>query len=554
MTPRECLLVFVSTPLRRIVLAIFVATWLVKLLFLGAPAPLSFDEQSALKASEFSTAVKFVEASDWRERWVIVEQISLAARVLWIVAHLIWGYLFPSNGQMAYLLNHATAMVAMLALAGTGYRLYGERGFLLCLLFTSLSPLFLNYTVRVLGTMLSVMWICLGLFCLASPPATMLSWIAGGLCLGLAFGTHYGTGVAILAIACGLAASALQTLLDSDVPRREKAWRCVLAPAAGAIAALTPLVTLEFWSRHASSSYLRLLLGHDHWRTVEVGPYGLWLRELFELDPLFQVILFWAMAYTLRTASLSRIQKTLLGLGYLLMFALLIASMDKAMPRAFISLGLFGLIGLAVNFSRILEQDVLTAHSRDDEIPEASPIRSPFDLRSLAASIVVSGTIFTAWRAASMMPREAFAAWPLFVLGLVGSMIYLLPGSYHAIVRGTALLGSLLFVIGAGATYHAKSVHPRADAYWILHPHLQRFAYEDFWDTTRAGARLSTRSRYDVVVIGPAASLYPASAYEEEPYKILLFRQMLRDFNLGGVLTAEEIPWAYVFFENARAP
>lgn len=128
------------------------------------------------------------------------------------------------------------------------------------------------------------------------------------------------------------------------------------------------------------------------------------------------------------------------------------------------------------------------------------------------------------------------------------------PNNIRTVARGAALLGSLLFVIGAGATYHAKSASSLAQAYADQHPHLKRFAYEDFWDATRAGARLSTRARYDVVVIGPPARLYPASAYEEEPYKILLFRKILKDFNLEGILTAEEIPWAFVFFKEAQTP
>ena len=81
---------------------------------------------------------------------------------------------------------------------------------------------------------------------------------------------------------------------------------------------------------------------------------------------------------------------------------------------------------------------------------------------------------------------------------------------------------------------------------------MRQLAYEDFWYGNRAVARLSLRARYDVVVIGPHARLYPASAYEEEPYKIQLFRTMLRQFGLAGILTAEEIPWSYVFFEEAR--
>ena len=133
-----------------------------------------------------------------------------------------------------------------------------------------------------------------------------------------------------------------------------------------------------------------------------------------------------------------------------------------------------------------------------------------------------------------------------------GLILRILPNSDGALVRGTALLGSLLFLIGAGATYHAKDASARARAYAVEHPDMRQLAYEDFWYGNRAAARLSLRARYDVVVIGPPARLYPASAYEEEPYKIQLFRTMLRQFGLAGILTAEEIPWSYVFFEEAR--
>jgi hypothetical protein len=156
----------------------------------------------------------------------------------------------------------------------------------------------------------------------------------------------------------------------------------------------------------------------------------------------------------------------------------------------------------------------------------------------------------TLWRNVSSLPRGVFPAFPLFVLGLVGSMLRLLPDSYRALVRGTALLGCLLFAIGAGATYHAKSAPSRARAYAAQHPRMTRLAYEDFWNLRRAGARLSKRVGYDVVVIGPTARLYPASTYEEEPYKILLLRNMLREFDLAGVLAAEDIPSAFVFVEE----
>ncbi len=539
-------------PLHQMVFAVCIAAWALRVAYLSVPVPLSSDEVLALNASDYGTASRFVGASDWALRWVMVERISLGGRILWIFGHLIWGYAFPSNGQMAYLLTYTSALIATLALAGAARHLYGERGFLLSLLVTSLSPLFLNYTLRALGTMPSVMWICLGLFCLTSPRSTMMSWVGGGLCIGLAFGTHYGTGVAILAIACGLAVSVGRGLVEKNLPRNARVWRWAIAPVIGVVAAATPLVTLQLWALHAGSSYTRRLFQHENLGSAEAGPYGLWLRELFELDPLLQVIMLVAMMYTFRSTSLSRIQKTQLGIAYVLMFGLLTTSVDQASPRAFVSLVFFALVGLAVFLTRILERDSLKPPGKNDQIPETPAVRAPFDCRSLIPSIVVLVAIFTLWRPGSNMPRLVFPGWPLFVLGLVGLMLRLLPDSYHATIRVTVLLGSLLFLIGAGAAYHAKSAHSRARAYALEHPNLKHLTYDAFLSTTQAAARLSMRSSYDVVVLGPPARLHPTSCYEEEPWKIFRLRRMLKDFNLENVVTAEEIPYAYIFFEEAR--
>lgn len=558
---RQSYLTIPQIPLRHMVLAIFLATWLARLLFLVLPEPLSLDERFALTASQFSTAAKFMNSGDWRERWEMLERLRTSQgwvqstpRIFWTLTHLIWGYLFPSNGQTAYALTQIAALIAMLALAGAARNLYGERGFLLCLLIVSLSPLFLNYTVRVLGTMPATMWICLALFFLTAPGWTTWNWIAGGLCLGLAFATHYGSGVAVVAIGFGLGLSVLGLLLRESVPFKAKLSQGVLYPAIGALAAAAPLAALEAWSQHAGTSHARIIFSHGNLAFEEVGPYGLWIRELFELDPLLEVAALVAMAYTFQSWSLSRFEKTFLGIAYILIFSLVIVSLGDAPLRSPLSLTSFALFAAVACATRALERDFLAKDSLQGNIPEASTIETPFTCRSLTLSIVIAALAFTAWRQVSSMPRGVFPAWPLFVLGVLGLIFHLLPRYYHATVRGTALLGSLLFVIGAGATYHAKSAPYRAQAYAAQHPQLTRFAYEDFWDTTRAGARLSTRSRYDLWVIGPPARLYPASAYEEEPYKILLFRQMLRNFNLEGVLTAEEIPYAYVFFEEARPP
>ena len=52
------------TPLRRIVFAACIATWVVRALFLSIPDPLSIDEVSALTASEYGTASKFMATAN----------------------------------------------------------------------------------------------------------------------------------------------------------------------------------------------------------------------------------------------------------------------------------------------------------------------------------------------------------------------------------------------------------------------------------------------------------------------------------------------------------
>ncbi len=539
-------------PLRRIVFAVCIGTWVVRALFLSVPDPLSIDELSALTASEYGTASRFINTTDWAERWDIANHFR-QWHILWTVPHSIWGYLFPSNGQMAYALTQASALVAMLALAGAARHLYGERGFLLCLLLASISPLALNYTVRALGTMPAAMWVCLALFFFTSPRWSAWSWIGGGLCLGLAFGASFGAGAAILAIAGGLGVSVLRLLLAPDIRPREKIWKCGVGPVTGAIVAVLPLVPVELSARYAGSTYSEFLRHHTMLvLTAWLGPYGLWLRELLELDPLLQVILFAAMAYTFRTPSFGGLQKTLLGTGYALMLGLLVLSTDKAAPRVFVSLGLFALVGVAVGVTRILERGWLAAPALDDEIPVAPPVRAPFDRPSLAVSIAVLVVFLTLWRNLSNMPRVVFPSWPLLVLAIVGLTLRVVPSHYPGAIRGTALLGSLLFLMGAGATYHAKSAHSRSQAYAAQHPYMKELTYQSFWRNTQGYGRLSTRARYDLVVIGPLAGLYPASVYEEDPFKILFFRSALKGFGLEHVLTAEQMIWASIFYEESR--
>jgi len=539
-------------PLRRLVFAICIAAWALRVLFLCIPDPLSIDEVSALTASEYGTASQFVATSNWAERWDLANHFR-QWHILWIVPHALWGYVLPSNGQMAYGLTFLTALVAMAALAGAARHLYGDRGFLLCLLVTSLSPLFLNYTVRALGTMPAVMWLCLALYLLTAPGWTIGRWSGAGLCLGLAFGTSFGAGVPILAIASGLAVSLLRTLREESLPLGEKVRRCLVCPLLGLLAALVPLAAVEAAARYAGGVYADFLRHHTMLEvTAWLGPPGLWLREMFELDPLLEVAALVGTAYAVRDLSLTRGRRVALGVGAVAVVTLLLVSTAEAAPRAVVSLALFAAVGMTVCAGRLLERRWAQARALEADVPRAAPATTPFGEGALVPALLAVLLVLTSARSLGNMPRLAFPAWPLLVLGLLGLLLRGLSDFYPALVRGTAVLGSVLLLVGAGATLHAKSAHARARAYAVQHPYLQQLTYQDFWSNAAIAqnlARLRRRASPDVAIIGPLTTLYPASCYEEDPYKILLFRNALRAFGVGDVFTAEEIIWASVFFE-----
>ena len=226
MTNRRSLsLTIARVPTRRMIFAVVIAAWAVRALFLSVPDPLSIDEVSALAGSEYGTAARFIATSDWAERWDLANHFR-QWHILWIALHSIWGYLFASGGQTAYALTVVCALIAMFALAGAARRLYGERGFLLALLITSLSPLCLNYTVRVLGTMPAAMCLSLALFFFTSDRARVWRWSAGGFFMGAAFGISFGAGAVILALASGLGLSIVRMLLDKGVAGEKKIRQC----------------------------------------------------------------------------------------------------------------------------------------------------------------------------------------------------------------------------------------------------------------------------------------------------------------------------------------
>src|SRR5439155_21022331 len=183
--------------------------------------------------------------------------------------------------------------------------------------------------------------------------------------------------------------SALLAFLRGDIPSREKPWPALVGPVAGAMAAAAPLGALEVWARHAGGSYLERVAHHENLTFEELGPYGLWLRELFELDPLLQIAVCVVAAYTFRSPSLSRVEKSLLGLAYVVMLCLVGLALDPENPRVFISLCIFFLIAVLLWITRALEGAGPIAAAAGDETPPPSLIRAPFDCRALAASIAV---------------------------------------------------------------------------------------------------------------------------------------------------------------------
>jgi hypothetical protein len=192
----------------------------------------------------------------------------------------------------------------------------------------------------------------------------------------------------------------------------------------------------------------------------------------------------------------------------------------------------------------------------EDGVGKPPDSLAPFDGRSLAVAVLVLVVILTGWRNLSNMSRLVFPSWPLLVLGIVGGLRPLLAVRPVAVIRVVAVLGALLFLVVAGVTYHAKGGHARAQAYAAQHPYLSEVSYQSFWgrEAGRSYGRLGTRARYEVTVFGPPSLLYPSSVYEEDPFKVLVYRTWLAHFGLADVLTGESLVYSAIFFEDSRTP
>ncbi len=545
-----------SISIRKLVFAVCAATWVVRLCFVSYPVVLSNDEVLALTANSYEPATEFLCSTNWAERWVIVDEYSRGGRVLGILLHLLWGCVYPSDGETAWALNAMFAVVAMAALSLAARRLYGERGFLLCLLFISVSPLFLNYMIRLLATMGAVMWISLALWVFASPKWGLKTWLLGGFFLGVAFGTHYATGTVILALAAGLACALLRIFFCRGISLGRKGLQCFVYPLLGVAVAVAPLGAVELWARYSGGSYLGRLTSHENLHRVYwLGPYGLWLREMIELDPLLEVLLFAAIFATFQSKFLGWGKKIFLALGYLLTLALVVVSFQSAPSRAYISVALFAAIGSAAVLFRALKSRWLGEAATAEE-PDASgqSDRSPLAGWPLAVSLLAMAAIFTRYPAVSNMPRLAFPGWTLILLGMTGLLLKLFADRYDALMRGTAVVGIALFMLGAGASARAKGLSRRVGTFVKQREYLKKAEYAQFFLDDYIFPVLNNRAREKMFVFSPPYDLYPASCYEEEFDKVFIrISERLVSNRLDRTLKPEQLAQAQVFYE-ASAP
>ncbi|HUK13739.1 MAG TPA: hypothetical protein VLW17_10610 [Thermoanaerobaculaceae bacterium] len=522
------------------------AAWAVRALFLAYNAPIS-DEYLALRAAGAPVVARYFGTTDWAERWSVVKDITTGDRPLWAVSELLWGRLLPSDGAAAHALSLLAALATALVLTAAARRLYGRDEAGLVLVLASLSPLLLYYSVSVMAPALCAMWVSAALLCLASPGWRLGAWLAGGLCLGLAFGTHIAAGAPALGLAVALAIAATGALRDRALPTRERVRRGLVLPLAGTAAATLPLGLIARWAHGAGDSYLGRLVHHENFGFDNLGPRGMWLRQLFELDPVFELGLVVIAGALLLSGTTPPRRRAAVGAAIAAVVALLAVSLRDAPVRAAVSLALFAAIGVAV-WRRGWEP---RAPVGERDGADGAAGAAPLTPRNLAAGAAAIAVLFTAWRAVSAMPRLVFPSWPIFLLVLVGVARTAIPSPVRRWVRPAAAAGCVLFALAACSLVCLRSIPARADAALAAHPGWRRLRYEDLWkfdDRRRAGGWLATRAVFDVEVVSGAPDLDPICTYEEEPYKVEFMSEMVRDFGLEDVITGHQVPWAQILF------
>ncbi len=538
---------------RKLVYALCAGSTVFRFLFLALPTILGWDERGPVEATRYPTASEYLLTSNWGERWRIVEYYSEGGRILWLIGHLLWANLFPGASNEAFALSAVASVIAMLALAGAARRLYGERGFLLALLLISLSPFFLNYSVRVLAVIQSVMWLCVALFCFCSRRWSLGAWLGGGVSLGLGFGTYYGAGPTVVAIALGLGVSVLIELFRRGPFFPWRPWNCLVCPVLGGAAALLPLLTLEYWAQDSGTSYLNRLFHHENltWDYFP-GPYGLWLREFFECEPLFQILMILVAGWVFRAVWLKLPLRILLEIAILGAVILAAISMQYAFLRAWISVFLFVAVPIAVLNWKILDREWM--NTRADSITGEAPVppvgRAPFGRVATLVSFCALFVVYTIWRKVSDMPRLTFAGWPVLLLGFCGLLLAVFRDRWEALLRTSAVLGIAILIIGGGTTYYYKNGYVRMIFHSSTHPGTRTVDVFDLIVNDRGYEPLRRRASDDFKVVAASGRLYPATGYDDELYKVLDLRRKLQFNNLGSLLHGHELTYGFILFDE----
>ncbi len=553
------------------VAAACVFAWGARAFFLALPVPLMMDEPLAITACASAQADTFRYASTWAERWQIISLYGAGGRILSTFSYVLWGMIFPSNGTAVFTLSLLAGILAACALAQAARHLYGAHGFTLCFLLTSLSPLFLNYTISVLATIQMAMWISLALYFFTRPGWTILSWIAGGLCLGLSFASHYGAGPAVLGIAAGLAAAVVRLPFRRAAPVGKKLLRATLFPLVGLGFSLLPLYAIERWAQTAGQSYFErfirwndsgIHLVHENLSEMLIpgdtvptfGTYGLWLRILFELEPIMEALFFAAVALTFRKSPLSLARRIVLTMIYVCIISVLVVGMNEASVRSWFSIAVFAIAGLAIGIKYLPAR----ATSDEETLPPATDSResqglpAPLDSWSVVVTTLTLIGFLTFWRPISGMSRLVFSVWPLFMLALVGILVHTVRAPKERVLRMSFGLGTAMFLIGLFASYRAKTAPYRDFAYAQNHPGKVRIptANLSWWSGVEG---LLNRGSDDIAVIGPPVLLYPLALYESEPLKLKFLRQNFRKHGLEKILRAESLLVSTAFTDSPEA-
>lgn len=555
---------------RRTLLLLCLAAWLVRLPLVSSTVLQNADETWALHAASPEGASAFWNAPSMADRWTELEKTSAGGRILWILNFYLMAKLC-SGPVAAYTLNLALSFLTLWLLAGTARRLHGERAELLCWILGSGSPFLLHYGFRVVGTMPSVMWVTLAIRCLCGPPWRLRTWVGAGACFGLAFATHYGTGAVILALATGLVLS----LRGPTVHGPHGTRRRMIAAICGGAIALLPLITLELWSRHAGSSYVRRLFSHERLGEDVAGdlsgPHGLFLRHYLELDPLLV-----ALALISAWSALRRpVAATLVVLA-----ALAFVPIIRYPPAGSWAVGLL-LTSLAIlvleapSGSRSIDDprppleatpgSGAAPHMIDcagpvSVVPETETTPGPFSTETtpgpfsenaltwpglLLALGVVLG-LFTLFRPLSAMCRLSFTMWPLLLLAVSAALARSLPESgVLPALRRTARLALVFLALALFSLQRSKSFDHEAARFGEEHPTWRRLHYIHFVrrDLEDGLAILARDKPTRFVTFGPPRLVTPVTFFDDEPFKLLDLQQ-----RLPAPLTVDEVVYAWIYY------